>query len=145
MSTYGTVSSDTLVSNSHINIKNIEFIDGFKLEEMKKQAFVSLAKDPLVGYGGILNNIESRLYTSQPEVLLRTNIKKYLKEENLYLVELNDSYRFRPDLVSQIFYGTNEYFHIILLANSMKTFLEFNPSVFNNLIFVLKPNIINYI
>lgn len=136
------VSSDAIASNSNINIKKIEFIDGYKLESLKKSAFSVGASGALVNYGSILNNIEKRLYNFQPELLLRTNVKKYMKEENLFLVELNDSYKFRPDLVSQIFYGTNEYFHLVLLTNSMKSFLEFNPGTFNNLIFVLKPSVI---
>lgn len=136
------VSSNTVASNTNINIKKVEFINGYDLEAMKKKAFSSMASEPLVNYGYTLNGIESRLYNSQPESLLRSNIQKYMKDENLYLVELNDTYRFRPDLVSQIFYGTNEYFHLVLLANNMKSFLEFNPGTFNNLIFVLKPNII---
>lgn len=136
------VSSDAIASNSNINIKKIEFIDGYKLEALKKSAFSVGASGALVNYGSILNNIEKRLYNFQPELLLRTNVKKYMKEENLFLVELNDSYKFRPDLVSQIFYGTNEYFHLVLLTNSMKSFLEFNPGTFNNLIFVLKPSVI---
>ena len=140
-----TLSENLVSTNSHINIKKVEFIDGIKLEALKKDAYQNLAKDPLVGYGTILNGIESRLYSSQPENLLRTNVQKYMKESNLYLVELNNSYKFRPDIVSHIFYGTNEYFHLVLMANSMKTFLEFIPENFNNLIFVLKPNIITSI
>ena len=136
------VSSNSISSNSNINIKKVEFIDGYKLEIMKKDAFNVGASGSLVGYGSILNNIEKRLYNNQPESILRTNIQKYMIEENLYLVELNDTYKFRPDLVSQIFYGTNEYFHLVLLTNSMKSFLEFNPGIFNNLIFVLKPSVI---
>ena len=138
----GLVSDSLISSNSHINIKKVEFINGTKLEQLKREAFGNLVKDPLVGYGSILNDIESRLYTRQPENLLRSNVQKYMSESNLYLVELNNSYKFRPDLVSQIFYGSNEYFHLVLMVNNMKTFLEFIPENFNNLIFVFKPDII---
>ena len=138
----GTISPSTVSSNSNINIKKVEFIDGNRLEILKRKAFETLARDPIVAYGKVLNKIESRLYSIQPESLLRTNIQKYLREENLYLVEVNDTYRFRPDLIAQIFYGSNEYFHYVLLANNMKSFLEFTPDNFNNLIFVFKPEII---
>lgn len=138
----GTISPSTISSNSNINIKKVEFIDGKRLEVLKRKAFETLARDPIVSYGKVLNKIESRIYSVQPESLLRTNIQKYLREENLYLVEVNDTYRFRPDLIAQIFYGTNEYFHYVLMANNMKSFLEFTPDNFNNLIFVFKPNII---
>ena len=146
MSTYvGMASTNTLISNSNINIRKVEFINGLSLEAKRKTAFLNLVKDPIVEYGSILNKIESKLYTSQPEVLLRTNISKYMKEENLYVVEVNDTYKYRPDLISQIFYGSNEYFHIVLMVNSMKSFLEFTPNNFNNLIFILKPEIVSNI
>ena len=138
----GTISPSTVSSNSNINIKKVEFIDGNRLEILKRKAFETLARDPIVAYGSILNKIESRIYSVQPESLLRTNIQKYLREENLYLVEVNDTYRFRPDLIAQIFYGSNEYFHYVLMVNNMKSFLEFTPDNFNNLIFVFKPEII---
>lgn len=138
----GTISPSTVSSNSNINIKKVEFIDGNRLEILKRKAFETLARDPIVSYGKVLNKIESRLYSIQPESLLRTNIQKYLREENLYLVEVNDTYRFRPDLIAQIFYGSNEYFHYVLMVNNMKSFLEFTPDNFNNLIFVFKPEII---
>lgn len=138
----GTISPSTVSSNSNINIKKVEFIDGNRLEILKRKAFETLARDPIVAYGKVLNKIESRLYSIQPESLLRTNIQKYLREENLYLVEVNDTYRFRPDLIAQIFYGSNEYFHYVLMVNNMKSFLEFTPDNFNNLIFVFKPDII---
>lgn len=138
----GTISPSTVSSNSNINIKKVEFIDGNRLEVLKRKAFETLARDPIVAYGKVLNKIESRLYSIQPESLLRTNIQKYLREENLYLVEVNDTYRFRPDLIAQIFYGSNEYFHYVLMVNNMKSFLEFTPDNFNNLIFVFKPDII---
>ena len=141
----GTISNSTISSNSNINIKQIEFINGNRLEVLKKKAFETLARDPLVSYGKVLNKIESRIYTTQPESLLRTNIQKYLKEENLYLVELNNTYKFRPDLIAQIYYGTNEYFHYVLMVNNMKSFLEFVPDNFNNLILVFKPEIISSI
>lgn len=141
----GTISNSTISSNSNINIKLIEFINGNRLEVLKKKAFETLARDPLVSYGNVLNKIEARIYTTQPESLLRTNIQKYLKEENLYLVEINDTYKFRPDLIAQIFYGTNEYFHYVLMVNNMKSFLEFVPDNFNNLILVFKPEIISSI
>ena len=138
----GTISPSTVSSNSNINIKKVEFIDGNRLEILKRKAFETLARDPIVSYGKVLIKIESRLYSIQPESLLRTNIQKYLREENLYLVEVNDTYRFRPDLIAQIFYGSNEYFHYVLMVNNMKSFLEFTPDNFNNLIFVFKPEII---
>ena len=138
----GTISPSTVSSNSNINIKKVEFIDGNRLEILKRKAFETLARDPIVSYGKVLNKIESRLYSIQQESLLWTNIQKYLREENLYLVEVNDTYRFRPDLIAQIFYGSNEYFHYVLMVNNMKSFLEFTPDNFNNLIFVFKPEII---
>ena len=64
---------------------------------------------------------------------------------NLYAVKIPDTYKFRPDLVSMVFYETVEYFHVILKLNGMKSFLEFIPEEKNNLILVFKPEIIPYI
>lgn len=64
---------------------------------------------------------------------------------NLYAVKIPDTYKFRPDLVSMVFYETVEYFHVILKLNGMKSLLEFIPEEKNNLILVFKPEIIPYI
>lgn len=134
--------SEQLKTRSSLNLKKIEFIDGTKLNKLKLDAYDSLARNPLVGYGSILNSIENSIYSIQPESILRTNIQKYLMEENLYILELDKSYKFRPDIVSQIFYGNIEYFHLVLMVNGMKTFLEFIPEKYNHLILVFKPSIL---
>ena len=138
-------SPEYIKSKTSLNLKKIEFIDGTKLNELKKKAFEFLAKDPLVSYGSILDTIESQIYSNQPESLLKTNIQKFLLEENLYIIEIDSSYKFRPDLISQIFYGSYEYFHLVLMANGMKTFLEFIPEKYNHLILVFKPKILSSI
>lgn len=137
--------STTEKTKTSLNLKKIEFIDGYKLAEMKRLAYNDLAKNPLVEYGEKLYNIELSIYSVQPESIFKTNIQKYLKEENLYIVEMDKSYNFRPDIISEIFYGTNEYFHIVLATNGMKTLMEFIPEKFNHLILVFKPGLINSI
>lgn len=135
-------SHDYIKQKTSLNLKKIEFIDGTKLNEMKRKAFDRLAEGPIVKYGNALANIEKILYSPQPESLLKTNIQKYLSEENLYILEVDNNYKFRPDLISQIFYGSNEYFHLVLMVNGMKTFLEFMPEKYNHLILVFKPGIL---
>ena len=128
-----------------LNIQKIEYIDGNALDQKRIKVFSSSTNTlggPLVQFGSILNKYENQLYSRQPDSQLRLNIQKYTREENLYIVQVNDSYKFRPDLLSQIFYGTQEYFHVLLLLNGLKSFLEFIPDRTNNLIFVFKPEIL---
>ena len=133
------------IKTSSINIRNVEFISGIKLEEIKSEAYSNSRGLPTVGYGEILDTIESNLQNYNPTQLLPQQIKKYTKESNLYLVEVGDVYKFRPDLISYIFYGSVEYYQIILSLNGMKSFLEFIPNNTNNLIFIFKRNVIDII
>ena len=128
-----------------LNIKKITYIDGNALDNKRRQMFSSSTNTlggPLVEFSGVLAKYESHIYSRQPDSQLRLLIKKYTKEENLYIVQVDDSYKFRPDLLSQVFYGSQEYFHLILILNDMKSFLEFIPDRTNNLIFVFKPEIL---
>jgi hypothetical protein len=125
-----------------LNLKKIEFIDGNKLKEFKRKAYDTLAKDPLVSFGTVLKTVENSIYSPQPESILRSNIQKFLSEENLYILEVDNTYKYRPDLLAQIFYGSQEYFHLVLMANGMKTFLEFVPEKTNNLVMIFKPAIL---
>jgi hypothetical protein len=131
--------------NSNLDTQKIEFISGLDLDIRRKSAFSrgSLQSYPLIDFGGILNSIEKSLYSPLPESMLKSNIRKHMIEENLYIVQVNDSYKFRPDLLAQIFYGSQEYFHILLMVNGMKSFLEFDPGKFNNLIYMFKPEILS--
>lgn len=128
-----------------LNLQKVEFIDGNTLDLKRKRAFSSSTNTlggPLLEFGGILDKYETQLYSRQPDSQLRLNIQKYTTESNIYIVQVDDNYKFRPDLLSQIFYGSQEYFHLILILNGMKSFLEFIPDRTNNLIFVFKPEVI---
>lgn len=139
---------DPIKKKTSLNLKKIEFIDGNKLKEHKRKAFDTLAKDPLVSFGTVLRTIENSIYSPQPESVLRSNVQKFLSEENLYILEVDNTYKYRPDLISQIFYGNQEYYHLVLMANGMKTLLEFIPEKTNHLIVIFKPaaiaKILNY-
>lgn len=128
-----------------LNLQKIDYIDGNALDEKRRRAFSNSTNTmggPLVQFGSILNKYENELYSRQPDSSLRLNIQKYTTESNLYIVQVDDTYKFRPDLLSRIFYGSQEYFRLILILNGMKSFLEFIPDRTNNLIFVFKPEII---
>lgn len=130
------------IKSSSINIREIEFINGNQLDILKKNKYRNNRGNPLVDYSDILQNIEVELSNYTPMQIIQQKIKKYMTNQNLYLVELSDSYKYRPDLISYIFYGTTEYFQIILLLNQMKSLLDFVPANVNNLLFVFKPEII---
>ena len=128
-----------------LNIQKVDYIDGNALDLRRKKAFsnsTNMLGGPLLEFGGILDKIETQLYSRQPDSQLRLNIQKYNTEDNIFIVQVDDTYKFRPDLLSQIFYGSQEYFHLILILNGMKSFLEFIPDRTNNLVFVFKPEII---
>lgn len=128
-----------------LNLQKVEYINGDDLDLKRKRLFsgsTNTLSGPMLSFGSILENYETQLYSRQPDSQLRLNIQKYTTENNIYIVQVDDTYKFRPDLLSQIFYGSQEYFHLILILNGMKSFLEFIPDRTNNLIFVFKPEII---
>ena len=131
------------IKSSSVNIRNIDFINGNTLEILKKETYKNTRGNPMVSYDTVLENYETELSNYTPTQLIQQQLKKYVNDSNLYLVEVADTYKYRPDLLSYIFYGTIEYYNIILLLNQMKSLLEFIPSNTNNLIFVFKPSIIS--
>lgn len=130
---------------SNLNLKEIQYIDGDQFENLLKGTFSKSGGNPILYYSEVLNKIETRIYNILPSEDFNLRIKKYQRAENLFAVKVPDTYKFRPDLISMVFYGTVEYFHIILKLNGMKSLLEFIPEEKNNLILVFKPEIIPYI
>lgn len=132
-----------IIKSTSVNIRNVEFITGNDLEILKKETYNNTRGNPMVNFDTVLENFEIELSNYTPTQKIYSQIKKYTTDSNIYLVEVSDAYKYRPDLLSYIFYGTVEHFHIILLMNQMKSLLEFVPSNTNNLIFVFKSNVID--
>lgn len=134
-----------IIDISQIKLNEIEYIDGKGLEAMTKARFNESGGEPLLSYGPVLNSIENRIYNDLPSEDFNLQIRKYFTSNNLYIIKVPNTFKFRPDFLSLILYGSIEYFHIILKINNMKSLLEFIPEEKNNLILVFKPEIINTI
>lgn len=130
---------------SNLNLKEIQYINGEQFENLLKNRFSKSGGNPILYYSDVLNQIETRIYNILPSEDFNLRIRKYMVATNLYAVKIPDTYKFRPDLVSMVFYETVEYFHVILKLNGMKSLLEFIPEEKNNLILVFKPEIIPYV
>lgn len=74
--------------------------------------------------------------------ILNDNIHFLQKPENLVIVEVPDHYKFRPERVAKYYYGSEQYYPLILLANNIGTLFQFIPSDFNNQIKMIKSEVI---
>ena len=102
---------------SNLNLKEIQYINGEQFENLLKSRFSKSGGNPILYYSDILNQIETRIYNILPSEDFNLRIRKYMVAANLYAVKIPDTYKFRPDLVSMVFYETVEYFHLILKLN----------------------------
>lgn len=126
--------------SSDLNINQIQFINGTGLDVLRRESFKLSKGSPIIDISSssMINKIDGLVARYLPDNEFKLKMRKYLTSENVYLVEVNDSYKFRPDLLSYIFYGNDQLYTLILGANNMKTFLEFIPEEKNNLIYIFK-------
>lgn len=127
-----------------VDLKRVEFITPDQFKARFKDAFRNTGGDPVLDYGEILETIENSIYSVLPNNELFLKCKKYFDENTVYIMKLPKEYKYRPDLISYVFYGSIEYFHLILIANNMKSFLEFNPEKYHT-IYVFKESVLPYI
>lgn len=64
---------------------------------------------------------------------------------NLITVDVNDTYKYRPELLAKKYYGNESYFPIVLASNNIGTLFDFVPSKFNNTMKILDPKILQLI
>ena len=64
------------------------------------------------------------------------------KEENNIVVYVPDKYKYRPERIANLYYGSEQYYPLILLANNIGTLFQFIPSNMNNQVKLLKPEIL---
>ncbi|RLA82343.1 MAG: hypothetical protein DRG78_07440 [Epsilonproteobacteria bacterium] len=96
------------------------------------------------------NNINSVVYDQylEPNILgnaINDKIHYIQKPENLVVINVPDTYKYRPERVAKQFYGHESFYPLILAANNIGTLFEFVPSNFNNQIKMLKSEIIEQI
>lgn len=75
--------------------------------------------------------------------ILNDNIFYFQKSENITIVEVPDNYKFRPERVAKFYYGNEQYYPLILLANNIGTLFDFVPSNFNNQIKMINSEVVN--
>lgn len=126
--------------SSDLNIDQIQFINGTNLDILRRESFKLSKGSPIISVSSssMINKIDVLVSRYLPDNDFKLKMRKYLTSENVYLVEVNDSYKFRPDLLSYIFYGNDQLYTLILGANNMKSFLDFIPEEKNNLIYIFK-------
>lgn len=127
-----------------IDLKSVEYIDGERFKTLYNLAYKESGGNPLINFSSILTTVERKIYNILPENKLYLNIRKYFTSDNVYLVKIPKEYKFRPDIVSFVFYKNIEYFHLVLLANNLKSFLEFDPHK-QNVFFIFKEEILSKI
>jgi hypothetical protein len=61
----------------------------------------------------------------------------FMEDEIIEKISVNDNYIFRPDRVSFEYYGSDQYYPLILQLNNMRSMFNFVPSEHDNEIRVL--------
>ena len=77
--------------------------------------------------------------------ILNDRIHYIQKEENLVIINVPDTFKYRPERIARQYYGSESYYPIILAANNIGSIMDFVPSRFNNQIKMLKSEVIQKI
>ena len=80
-----------------------------------------------------------------PEIvgnILNDRIHFIQQPENLVQIQVQDTYKYRPERVALQYYGNESYYPIILAANNIGTIFHFVPSKFNNTIKMVKSDVL---
>ena len=77
--------------------------------------------------------------------ILNDRIHYIQKEENVVIINVPDTFKYRPERIALQYYGSELYYPIILAANNIGSIMEFIPSRFNNQIKMLKSEVIQKI
>ena len=92
-------------------------------------------------------NINSQVYDQylEPSIIgnvINDNFHFLQRPENLIYVDVPDTFKYRPDLVALQFYGSEQFYPLILAANNIGSLLQFIPSEFNHNIKLIRPEVI---
>jgi uncharacterized membrane protein len=74
--------------------------------------------------------------------VINDNIHYLLNVENIVFIDVPDTYKYRPELVALQYYGSEQYYPLILAANNIGSLLQFVPSRFNNQIKMIRSEVI---
>jgi hypothetical protein len=95
-------------------------------------------------YNKDLDSVMYDLYL-EPTILgniINDRIHYIQRPENLVLIDVPDTYKYRPERIALQYYGSEQYYPIILAANNIGSLLQFIPSEFNNKIKMVKSEVI---
>lgn len=91
--------------------------------------------------------IDSTMYDQylEPSIvgnLINDHIHYLQRPENLVEIDVPDIYKYRPERIAKQYYGSEQYYPIILAANNIGSLFQFIPSQFNNKIKMVKSQVI---
>ena len=95
----------------------------------------------------LYTSIDSRVYDQylDPSIIgnvINDNIHYLQKPENLVYVNVPETFKYRPELVALQFYGSEQFYPLILAANNIGSLLQFIPSKFNYKIKLIRSDVI---
>jgi hypothetical protein len=95
----------------------------------------------------LYTSLNSEVYDQylEPTILgniINDRIHYIQKAENLVEIDVPDIYKYRPERVALRYYGSEQYYPLILAANNIGTLFQFVPSHFNNKIKMLKSEVV---
>jgi len=74
--------------------------------------------------------------------MINDRIHYIQKPENNIIIPVNNTYKFRPERLALEQYGDELLYPIILASNNIGSIFDFDPTLFNNEIKLLKPEIV---
>lgn len=91
--------------------------------------------------------INSTMYDQylEPSILgnlINDNIHYLQRPENLIEIDVPDIYKYRPERIAKQYYGSEQYYPIILAANNIGSLFQFIPNQLNNKVKMVKSEVI---
>ena len=125
-----------------LNRKWIKTITGTKFKELLEIRFNTDTgvSTFIEGDPARIEAFQEAILDVSPDNAIFNSIRDNIKEENLLLVNISSNLRYRPELISYVFYGSEQYYPVILMLNNFESILDFQPSERDNLILLFTPN-----
>lgn len=93
------------------------------------------------------SDIDSTVYDQYLDPVILGNIlnDKMLflqRPENIVIIDVPDIYKYRPERIAAQYYGSEQFYPLILIANNIGSLFQFIPSKFDNKIKMIKSKVI---
>lgn len=80
---------------------------------------------------------------------IKTKFQRYINElnlkENYSYVPFEDNYKFRPDLISRKYYGSDYFYPLVLITNNINSMINFTPQNTNYKLKIINVNLLKKI